>query len=963
MILININIYHSRSSHNKTKTMSYIYKIILFSIFSLFFSFSAMSKEKKTLNYSDYDSWKSIDKNYIISNDGNFISYVISPQKGDSYLYIYNVNKGLLDSIPRGKKPKFSAQNDFIAFNIKQYNDTIRALKLKKTKKEDLPKDSLYIKNLLTGNTTKIANLKNWKIPKDGGDWLAYMFEEKEKKDTTETKTESEKEETKKDKKSDKKENKFTSKGNPLVFYRPSTGDSLYINKVSFFDVADNGNGAYIVQSTGDTTEVSKVVYFNAQTFSVDTIFNRIGKIEKITSDYTADQCAFLFNDDTSKVKVNQLYYFKTKQEEPTMIMDTIHSSLPADWSVLSKGELMFSRDGSKLYFGAGTRPHEEPKDSLTEDETVHVDIWNWKDIELQPMQKKNLKKDKDPAYKCVYQVKKKLIVALESNDFRKVEVPHKGDLNVGFCFVDTPYKRAESWSGRWTNDIYKVDLFTGQKYLLQKEVISNTSISESGKWIVFYEPEDSLYYSINTQSGLKTPISKGAKVSWVDELNDRPTDADCYGIADFSKDDKSIIVYDRYDVWQLDLTGKKEPVCLTQNLGRKQKTKMRVIKLDKEEKFIELNQILLLRAVNEENKQSGFCSYNKGETKKLIQGDYYIYNPIKAKNADTYIWRKSTFKQYPELRFSNQSFTNDIVISNTNPQQKEFNWGDIQLVEWIASDGLKHQGLLITPENMDSTKKYPLISYFYERYSNNLHRYYRPAPSRSTVNWSFYASNGYVLFIPDIFYREGDPGLCAYESVVSGCLAMSDLYSFIDRDHMGIQGQSWGGYQVAYLVTQTNLFKAAMAGAPVSNMTSAYGGIRWGTGMSRMFQYEHTQSRIGGTLWNKMNKYIENSSVFFAPQVETPLLMMHNDNDGAVPWYQGIEYFVSLRRLNKPVWMLVYNNEEHNLTRRANSKDLSRRMMQFFDHYLKEKSMPVWMKDGIPATKKGKELGYELAE
>ncbi|MCW3789187.1 S9 family peptidase [Plebeiibacterium sediminum] len=942
--------------------MKHLLKISLITIFTLGVSFSAMSVEKKVLNHTNYDSWKSIDKDFIISHNGKFISYVISPQIGDSYLYIYDVANGKLDSIPRGKTPQFSVENDFVAFNVKAQNDSIRALKLKKTKKDKLPKDSLFIKNLISGDISKIPNLKSWKLPEDGGNWLAYMIEKKkeEPKDTAEVKEKGEKSD-KKDK--DKKAKEFKSEGNPLVLYRPVSGDSLFVEKVSFYEIANNGSGAYLVQSTGDTTEVSKVLRFDAQTFTIDTIFKKIGKIEKLASDYTASQCAFLFSDDTSKVKVDQLYYYRTKLDAPNMILDTIDASLPSEWSALSKGELNFSRDGSKLFFGAGKRPHEEPKDTLTDDEKIHVDVWNWKDIEIQPMQKKNLKKDKDPAYKCVYLVKQNKIVQLESKDFRSVKIPDRGNSNIGFSYVSTPYKRAQSWSGRWSNDIYKVDILTGQKQLIEKDINGTSEISKSGKWLVYYDQADSAYYAYNTLKGSKSLISKGVKISWVDELNDSPTDADAYGIVDFTKDDKSVIVYDRFDIWQLDLSGKLAPVCLTNSLGRKLNTSFRVIKLDKDELFIDINKELLLRSFNEINKQSGFYSLNKNKTEKIIEGDYNIYNPLKAKNAETYIWRKSTFKSYPELRISDKSFNHDVVISNTNPQQKDFNWGDIQLVDWVASDGLKHQGLLITPEDLDTSKKYPMISYFYERYSDELHKYYRPAPSRSTVNWSFYASNGYVLFIPDIFYRTGDPGLCAYEAVVSGSSAMADRFSFIDRDHMGIQGQSWGGYQVAFLVTRTNLFKAAMAGAPVSNMTSAYGGIRWGTGMSRMFQYEHTQSRIGGTLWNKMNKYIENSPVFFAPQVETPLLIMHNDNDGAVPWYQGIEYFMALRRLNKPAWLLVYNNEEHNLTRRANSKDLSRRMMQFFDHYLKEKAIPVWMNDGVPAIKKGEDLGYDLVE
>ena len=246
------------------------------------------------------------------------------------------------------------------------------------------------------------------------------------------------------------------------------------------------------------------------------------------------------------------------------------------------------------------------------------------------------------------------------------------------------------------------------------------------------------------------------------------------------------------------------------------------------------------------------------------------------------------------------------------------------------------------------------MIVYYYELYSDMLNRYFMPRPSRSIINPIHYASNGYLVFIPNIRYKIGFPGMSAYNYVVSGTLSLLERYPWIDRHHLGLQGQSWGGYETAFIITQTRLFAAAEAGAPVSNMTSAYGGIRWGSGLSRMFQYEKTQSRIGKDLWNGLPLYLYNSPVFYAPYIETPLLIMHNDNDGAVPWYQGIELFVALRRLNKPVWLMNYNGEPHNL--RENSPacvDLTHRMMQFFDHYLKDAPMPEWMKYGRPALKK----------
>jgi dipeptidyl aminopeptidase/acylaminoacyl peptidase len=289
----------------------------------------------------------------------------------------------------------------------------------------------------------------------------------------------------------------------------------------------------------------------------------------------------------------------------------------------------------------------------------------------------------------------------------------------------------------------------------------------------------------------------------------------------------------------------------------------------------------------------------------------------------------------------------------------KDYLWGNIEMVQWRSLDNIPLNGLLIKPENFDPKKKYPMMVYFYERMSDGLHRHIEPAPIRSSINFPMYASNGYLIFVPDIVYKIGYPGESALNCILPG---ITDLIKkgYVDEKNIGVQGHSWGGYQISYLVTRTNIFKAAEAGAPVSNMTSAYGGIRWGTGMSRMFQYERSQSRLGGTLWEKTLRYIENSPLFFADKIETPVLMMHNDADTAVPWYQGIEFYMALRRLDKPVWMLNYNGEPHGLVQRQNRTDFAIRMMQYFDYYLKGAPMPEWM-ESLPATEKGINTGYKL--
>jgi dipeptidyl aminopeptidase/acylaminoacyl peptidase len=300
-----------------------------------------------------------------------------------------------------------------------------------------------------------------------------------------------------------------------------------------------------------------------------------------------------------------------------------------------------------------------------------------------------------------------------------------------------------------------------------------------------------------------------------------------------------------------------------------------------------------------------------------------------------------------------------ELQLSRINPQQDQYNWGTAELFNWKAYDGKEATGILYKPENFDPKRKYPLIVYFYERLSDGLHSYLPPAPTPSRLNIPFFVSRGYLVLAPDIIYTKGYPGKAGFDYVVSGARAVVKK-GWADSTRMGIQGQSWGGYQAAHIITRTKLFKAAWAGAPVANMTSAYGGIRWESGLNRQFQYEHSQSRIGASLWEKRNLYIENSPLFYLQGVTTPLVIMANDADGAVPWYQGIEMFTAMRRLQKKVWMLNYNGEAHNLVERKNRKDIQIREQQFFDWLLKGEKPPRWITDGVPAVDKGKDWGLD---
>lgn len=316
-------------------------------------------------------------------------------------------------------------------------------------------------------------------------------------------------------------------------------------------------------------------------------------------------------------------------------------------------------------------------------------------------------------------------------------------------------------------------------------------------------------------------------------------------------------------------------------------------------------------------------------------------------------MFTRENFQVFPDLLLADSSFTGIKKISHANPWQDEYGWGTAKLFVWKNLNGLKNEGMLFFPPDFDPDKKYPLIVNFYERSSQDLHRHRAPEAHRSSINYTYYTNNGYVIFNPDISYTTGQPGEDCYNAVESGVDALLKL-GYIDESRMALQGHSWGGYQVAYLLTKTGRFRCAEAGAPVVNMVSAYGGVRWESGMSRMFQYEKAQSRLGVTLWDDPSLYHKNSPVYHMHKVTTPVLIMHNDHDGSVPWEQGIEYYMALRRLGKEAWLLNYNGEPHWPVKWQNRLDFNIRMQQFFDFYLRQAPMPAWMKTGNTPLDKG---------
>ena len=904
------------------------------------------AQEKKSLSHEVYDDWKSITSTKI-STDGNWIMYNLTPQDGDKTLQIYNVEQERYTTFQRAAYPAFTYDSKYAVFKTTHPTDSIDLLKLKKVKKDKFPKDTLVVLHLQTENTITIPAIKSYQIPLKSGSYLAYQTELQPAKSTKATKKES------------------TKNGYHLIVRDLEKESADTFKYVTDYKFTENGDWLAILTTGIDSTSyVAGIHVYNTKTKALQHVFsNRLGA-EKITWDKAGTQLSWIANTDTSaagkaaQLKKYDLYHWSHAKEQVQCLSTGFE--LPENWMISKHATIYFSEDGSRLFFGTTPEPLLPDTTVLKEDKAV-VDIWSWTDGYLQPQQLVNLEDEMKRSYLAVYHLKSKQYIQLENKNIPSSRQPQGGTSKYIVGLNDKPYQKLVSWVGFPNqNDVYLIDVETGKAQLIAKQVRGSVQISPQGNYVNWYEKMDSSWYVYSIRNQRFFRLNDKVNVNFYDEENDIPDEPYPYGAAGWLENDAAFLVYDAYDIWSFEFSKKDiEATRLTR--GRESQLRFRNIRLDNEAPY--LPDELLLEAFNKSTKAAGFYSLkvsNPNTEKELLSGDFSYNRVLKSKASNRITFTRESFREFPDLWTTTLTFENPVKISDANPQMSEYKWGTVEMTTWTNLDGVTLSGLIYKPENFDPNKKYPMLVYFYEKYTDRIHQHYAPQPLRSAVNFSYMVSNDYVLFVPDIIYKDGFPGESAYNCIMPGVQHVL-AQGYVNPEKIGIQGHSWGGYQTAYLVTRTNLFKAAESGAPVSNMTSAYGGIRWRSGLSRMFQYERTQSRIGGTLWEKPMHYLDNSPVFHADKIETPLLILHNDGDGAVPWYQGIELFVAMRRLDKPCWLLNYNGDGHGVTKRANKIDFAIRMYQFFDHYLKDAPAPEWMIHGVPAVEKGLNDGLQL--
>lgn len=874
----------------------------------------------KSLTVDDLVTWQRITDREI-SDNGKWVACKMEPWEGDATVYLYAAQGQETATFSPADKFAFSASSGYLVVTQTPGKSTVDSLKVLKTKEDKMPMNTLVIYSV-AGKKETIDSLKTFKLA-DEADWIAYQ---RGRKDST-------------------------------LYVRSLDGSKTFqFPTVTDFQFAKKSGMLYY---TSAAEGEAGIFTLNPEKGSPALIKEGKGVFKQTTFDEKGERLAFLYcADKDSSYKALSLWL--SEHNAPAKEIATRgNKAFPAEWVINENGMLQFSKSASRLFFGTSPEPRQKDTTQLAENRP-NVQVWSWDEPVQYTVQNYNKEKDLKKSYQAVYNLGNGSIFQLANEELPNIQLGNEGDAALALLSTSRPYSLSSMWEARTRSDYYTVSLDNGERKQIAQADYGRFRLSPQGKYAYWYGETDSCWYTIALAEGKRYRLTTPESFPAWDEENDVPNHPYAHGAAGWTANDQYLLIYDRYDIWKFDPTAATSPINLTVN-GRKEKLSYRLEQLDKEARFIDLGKPQLLKGFNETTKGYGF--YNArlsapAAPKTLLAGNYMLRSINKAKNTDDVIYTMETFQQYPDIHYSTLAFKKSVQLTHGDKQQEGFIWGTAELVSWISLDGRPLEGVVYKPANFDPNKKYPMMVNFYERNSETLYNYRMPEPHRSTIDYHLYNSNEYVIFNPDIRYVDGYPGESCYNCLMPG-ITMMIAKGYINEKGIGAQGHSWGGYQVAYLATRTNLFSAIESGAPVVNMFSAYGGIRWGSGMARSFQYEHTQSRLGATPWSSPLRYLENSPLFTMDKVQTPILIMHNDADGHVPWYQGIEYFVAMKRLGKPCWLLNYTGEPHWPMHMANRIDFQRRMFQFFNHYLKNQKMPKWMSEGVPAVEQPFELGY----
>lgn len=883
---------------------------ILFSF--VFLTQLSIGQTQKPLTLSDYAQWNRI-RNASISPDGMWATYAYSPNEGDSKFYVRKIDGDTLRSIINGKQVAFSDNSQWLAYLVDPSKKD--ADKLKATKKRVL--SSLQILNLSTNTTEDVKSVRSFSFSKTASHIAIH-------KHATDSKAKH--------------------KGSDLILKDLNGNGSLNIGNVSSYAFNKSGTlFSYLVDADEDSGNGLYLVDLsNLRTIPMHASANTYAQM---TWNENGDMIAVLYGEkEKGKTQRSNTFYWASgltagmTSPQQSTYSGMGNASFSEAMVISEYGRLIWNESGSQIFFGVKEQGEEVKKDDMLK---ANVDVWHWKDEQVQSRQIIQANRDRRATYTAVLNLNNKTFFQLENDNMRNVNFSESSKWALGFD--NTKYRNDVNNPAGYA-DLYSINTETGAKQLITARNYFGVNLSPNGQWAIFTKEGELMSYSF--ESGATDNLSKKAGVSFIDKDFDKPTELRTYGIAGWSADGKWVLANNKFDLWAISLND-NETTNITQGMGDDESIRFRAVQLDTEAKGFDMSKPLLLSAYGEWTKKSGYYQVKLGKKPKALRyEDKMIGRLIKAKNADRVMFTEQTFVDFPDYWVADLSLKRPKRVTDANPQQSEYKWGRRVLVDYTDKRGHKLQATLALPADYEEGKKYPMVIYFYERMSQRHHQYSMPTYD-DRPHMSTYASNGYLVLMPDIVYDVGLPGSSALDDVTSATQAVIDL-GYADPERIGLQGHSWGGYESSFIVTQTDMYACVITGAPLTNLISMYNVAYKRSGNLNGPILEWSQGRMGVSPWDNMELYRSQSPIHHAQNIDTPFMILHGTADGAVDWVQGLEYYSTARRLGKEVILLSYPDEPHHLGKEANQKDFQIRMKQYFDHYLKGAEAPLWMKEGV---------------
>jgi dienelactone hydrolase len=949
-----------------------------------FFASFAIAQEKKPITWKDIPTWKYMQgRSFKVSPDGQWIAYGMVALEADGEVILRRISDpdSLKKSFPIGSTNfpsiEFSDDSKWIAF--KEYPKFAEKKASKGSKGKPL-RDNLILIELGQDEKKTFENVISYSFNSKAASHLAINLA---------------------------KDGNGDAKGSDLLIHHLNTSKSQNMGNVSEFrfnksgshlayvvDAANkSGNGLYLLNLANNSTEILD---------SDDASYKFLNWTEK------GDAFAALKMVEDKKYTQDhgKVIGVKNLNNPQITVYDALKDSTGFDqeYTISGNQRPMWSEDLTRLFYGIHPQAlvkKEEVKKAVNEDsvklaeanamklimadttlksisdlqkaiakldgekakgkkendaDKPDMTIWHWNDSRLQSRQQVTENQDKNYSFWAMYNVASAKHIALQDSSLKDLSILPKHRYALGSDAQ--AYELDINLNGQQYSDFYIVDLQTGDKTaLFTKFYLPSYSSyprpSTDGTKLIY--GEDGHYFVYDIASGSTQNITENLPVTFVNTEDDHNVEKPMVGALGWSSDSKYVLLRDGWDIWQVPLKGKASAVNLTQN-GKAEGIRYQYqFGLDPEEKGIDLTKPVYIRTYGEWDKKSGVALLSPAKkggltpgVKSLLWEDANIGNLEKAENAEVFLFSKETFNIPPQMFVTDASLAAPKQITANAPGADKYLWSaGTQLVDYVTDKGDSLQGALFLPADYVKGEKYPTLIYYYEKLSQTRHNWTNPGFSGTGWNPNVYTSNGYAVFIPDIVYKLDDPGMSAVWAVLPAVKA-AIATGVIDADNIGIHGHSWGGYQTSFLITQTNMFKAAAAGAPLTNMISMYDLIYWNSGGGNMSIFEASQGRFRGAPWENWDSYERNSPVYHVKNVNTPLLLLHNDKDGAVDFTQGVEYYSALRRLKKPVVLVQYKGENHGLSKLENRKDYSVRMMEFFNHHLKGETAPDWLEKGV---------------